>query len=96
MQGLEVLQLIAHDAEHIVVEQLAVASFVDQRLVVGSLHGSQPFAGLSVECHSQVILFLQITVVVVYLLQHSGVDGRQCSVGGLMVPRLHTLHGRLQ
>ena len=96
VQGLEVFQFIADDAEHIVVEQLAVAPDGGQRLVVGSLHGGQSFTGLGVERHRQLVLLFQLAVVVVNLLQHGGIDGGQGLVGRRPVALLHPLDGGLQ
>ena len=96
VQGLEVFQFIADDAQHVIVEQFAVAPDGGQRLVVGSLHGGQSFTGLGIERHRQLFIPLQLAVVIVNLLQHGGIDGGQRLVGCRPVALLHPLDGGLQ
>ena len=96
VQRAELLQRVADHAQHVVVEEVAVAPLGDQRLVVGGLGGGQQLAGLVVERHRRFVLALQLPVVVVDFLQHGGIDGLQTFVGGLAAALLHALNGGLQ
>ena len=96
VQRAEVLQFIAHHAQHIVVEQLAVTADDGQRFVGGCLDGGQPCTGSCIKRDAEVIAFLQLAVVLVDLFQHDGIDRCQCLVFRLLPTLLHTLHGGLQ
>ena len=96
VQRLVVVQFIAHDTQHVVVKPAAVTAFDRQRLVSSSLHGGQSFTGLGIERHRKLVILLQLTVVLIYLLQHHSIDGSQCLVSSLAITLLHSLDSGLQ